>query len=156
MLKQQTVAARQFRAAEFEYGCLQVGHGVLLHAAGRVHSVSPAGTEHARTTNDFERYMQHGNASVKFHSKSCFPKLIGNRVYLPRPPRARIAFLTGRPSLPTIKSYPDGTAPQANLPSQSKEDGGVPLPSEASQRLTTPSAAHDETSAIVAAAEDQN
>src|SRR5215469_2884168 len=27
MLKQQTAAARQFRAAEFEYGCLQAGRG---------------------------------------------------------------------------------------------------------------------------------
>jgi len=29
MLKQQTAAARQFRAAEFEFGCIQAGHSTL-------------------------------------------------------------------------------------------------------------------------------
>jgi hypothetical protein len=34
MLKQQTAAARQFRAAEFEYGCLEARRAGLLPPAG--------------------------------------------------------------------------------------------------------------------------
>lgn len=64
MLKQQTAAARQFRAAEFEYGCLQAGRGSLLHSAERLHSASPATTDHTGTTNDFEQFMQGGNGLV--------------------------------------------------------------------------------------------
>lgn len=74
MLKQQTAAARQFRAAEFEYGCLQTGRGTLLRATDRVHSVSPAGTEHTSAKNDLEQYMQHGNGYVNFHSAFHFTR----------------------------------------------------------------------------------
>lgn len=73
MLKQQTAAARQFRAAEFEYGCLQAGRGDVLRVTNRVHSVSPAVTEHTSANNDFEQYMQHGNGFVNFHSTFLHP-----------------------------------------------------------------------------------
>ena len=158
MLKQQTAAARQFRAAEFEYGCLQAGRGTLLRATDRVSNVSPAAIEHTGAKNDFEQYMQHGSGYVNFHQTFRLPRLIDNRAHLPHPLSARTTFLAGRPSLPTIKSDPDSTAPQVNLPSQSKVDGGVSLPSEEneSQLPKTPNAAHGETSTTAAATTDQN
>jgi len=65
MLKQQTAAARQFRAAEFEYGCLQAGRGHFVQRTERMPSASPVGTDRSATTNDFEQYMQGGNGLVQ-------------------------------------------------------------------------------------------
>ena len=154
MLKQQTAAARQFRAAEFEYGCLQTGRGDLLRATDRVSSISPGATEQTSATNDFEQYMQHRSGSVDFHLTFRLPRLIDNSVHPPRPLSARTTFLAGRPSLPTIKSDPENTAPQVNLPSQPKADGTISLPSgeNESQRPKTPNAAHSEISTAVASA----
>jgi hypothetical protein len=72
MLKQQTAAARQFRAAEFEYGCMQAGRGHLLQPAPeRLHSLSPvASSDVSHATNEFEHYMQ-GNGSVADFSVFC-------------------------------------------------------------------------------------
>ena len=86
------------------------------------------------------------------------PKLIDNSVHLSRPLSARTTFLAGRPSLPTIKSDSDSTAPQVNLPSQTKADGRVSLSSQEneSKRPKTPNATHGETSAIAAVTADQN
>lgn len=43
MLKQQTAAARQFRAAEFEFGCMQAGRS-SLSIPSRGPTVSPPGS----------------------------------------------------------------------------------------------------------------
>jgi hypothetical protein len=67
MLKQQTAAARQFRAAEFEYGCLQTGRqgpGLLslperLSSASPAHTVSPSVSD---TGNTFEQYLHRAAA----------------------------------------------------------------------------------------------
>ncbi|KAF2432635.1 hypothetical protein EJ08DRAFT_585251 [Tothia fuscella] len=58
MLKQQTAAARQFRATEFEYGCIEARRtGLLLPPPDRMHSVSPP-ADHA---NEFETFLQQTN-----------------------------------------------------------------------------------------------
>jgi hypothetical protein len=67
MLKQQTAAARQFRAAEFEYGCLQTGrHGPgLLSFPERLTSASPANAANpsvSDTGNGFEKYLHRATA----------------------------------------------------------------------------------------------
>ncbi|KAF2396499.1 hypothetical protein EJ06DRAFT_483036 [Trichodelitschia bisporula] len=57
MLKQQTAAARQFRAAEFEFGCIQAGRNGLLAPPGgsdRTGSVSPV-----QRDPSFDGYIQH-------------------------------------------------------------------------------------------------
>ena len=64
MLKQQTAAARQFRAAKFKYSCLQAACGHFVHRTERMPSASPAGHDRSATTNDFEQYMQGGNGLV--------------------------------------------------------------------------------------------
>lgn len=61
MLKQQTAAARQFRAAEFEYGCLQAGH--LLPAVPTDGSQTLSGSTTTLTAtnsngNEFEQFLQ--------------------------------------------------------------------------------------------------
>lgn len=61
MLKQQTAAARQFRAAEFEYGCLEARRAGLLPQAADHLSTGPKSSNGA-LGNDFEPYMTH-NAS---------------------------------------------------------------------------------------------
>lgn len=63
MLKQQTAAARQFRAAEFEYGCLQTGrHGPrLLSMPERLSSSSPGHTANPSVSDTgatFEQYLE--------------------------------------------------------------------------------------------------
>jgi hypothetical protein len=62
MLKQQTAAARQFRAAEFEYGCIEARRAGLLPPTpvqrglgGAVNDLDQA----ASSTNEFEEYMNH-------------------------------------------------------------------------------------------------
>jgi hypothetical protein len=60
MLKQQTAAARQFRAAEFEYGCLQASRAGLL-TPDRLGSVSPTTADAA---NEFEQFLQASHASA--------------------------------------------------------------------------------------------
>lgn len=68
MLKQQTAAARQFRAAEFEYGCIQTGRsgpGMLSSLPERLSSVSPAHTASPSVSDTgatFEQYMSRSNA----------------------------------------------------------------------------------------------
>lgn len=62
MLKQQTAAARQFRAAEFEFGCLQTGRsgpGLMslperIAGASPAHTASPSVSDHGPT---FEQYL---------------------------------------------------------------------------------------------------
>lgn len=60
LLKQQTAAARQFRAAEFEYGCAQaLRTGVLPpQSAERLHSVIGNGVALPAVGNDFKNYLQ--------------------------------------------------------------------------------------------------
>jgi hypothetical protein len=68
MLKQQTAAARQFRAAEFEYGCLQTGrHGPGMKSLpDRLSSRSPAHTASPSVsdTGNFEQYLHRAAAYV--------------------------------------------------------------------------------------------
>lgn len=67
MLKQQTAAARQFRAAEFEFGCLQTGrHGPgmsslpdRLSSTGTASTASPSASDSANT---FEQYLNRAAA----------------------------------------------------------------------------------------------
>src|ERR1700742_1223332 len=56
-LKQQTAAARQFRAAEFEYGCTQALRAGLLppQSAERIQALSTPGVS---MPNEFEAYLQ--------------------------------------------------------------------------------------------------
>jgi hypothetical protein len=61
MLKQQTAAARQFRAAEFEYGCIQAGRAGFLSTGStpdRLRSVSPTTADAA---NEFEQFLQNAH-----------------------------------------------------------------------------------------------
>jgi hypothetical protein len=51
MLKQQTAAARQFRAAEFEFGCLQTGRTGPNSAERLLNNGGAA-------PNDFDAYLQ--------------------------------------------------------------------------------------------------
>lgn len=67
MLKQQTAAARQFRAAEFEFGCMQTGRSGpgLLGIPERLSSVSPAHTASPSVSdagNQFEQFMHRAAA----------------------------------------------------------------------------------------------
>ena len=63
MLKQQTAAARQFRAAEFEYGCLEARRNGLLpqssvdRLTASVNSLNQTVGTSANT--EFEQYMAH-------------------------------------------------------------------------------------------------
>jgi hypothetical protein len=62
MLKQQTAAARQFRAAEFEFGCLQTGRQGpgLLSMPERLSSTSPGHTASPSVSDTgatFEQYL---------------------------------------------------------------------------------------------------
>ena len=63
MLKQQTAAARQFRAAEFEYGCLEARRNGLLPQSSvdrLTTSVNGLGqTAGTSANNEFEQYMTH-------------------------------------------------------------------------------------------------
>jgi hypothetical protein len=62
MLKQQTTAARQFRAAEFEYGCLEARRNGLLPQSSverLTASVNGLGQTGNAANNEFEQYMTH-------------------------------------------------------------------------------------------------
>lgn len=56
MLKQQTAAARQFRAAEFEYGVSVARSGGLLTAPAPERLTSLTPSEHD-AANEFESFM---------------------------------------------------------------------------------------------------
>jgi len=97
MLKQQTAAARQFRAVEFEFGCMQTGRtlppassiGQLHAAAAFGASIPSAGLPIA---NEFESYMQQqAQAGSSSYSQGLAPR------------RGNGAF-NGAHNLPTIKS----------------------------------------------------
>jgi hypothetical protein len=71
MLKQQTAAARQFRAAEFEYGCLEARRNGLLpqSPADRVATTMNGLSQTATTagSNDFDQYMNPGYVTPIVH-----------------------------------------------------------------------------------------
>lgn len=54
LLKQQTAAARQFRAAEFEFGCQQAGLGSVTHG-DRTGSLSPV-TSNSSRAHQWDQY----------------------------------------------------------------------------------------------------
>jgi hypothetical protein len=60
LLKQQTAAARSFRAAEFEYGCIQAHRlGLLPSGSAERLSTLVANSANGMTNgNDFESYLQ--------------------------------------------------------------------------------------------------
>ncbi|KIV99572.1 uncharacterized protein PV09_08750 [Verruconis gallopava] len=126
MLKQQTAAARQFRAAEFEYGCLQTGrHGPgLLSMPDRVSSTSPAHTTSPSASDaapTFEQYLHRAAAPY------VAPALNG---------RQAANFPNSRSPLSAIppEAASGRQTPRVSLPaSEVKNEGGVALDGEESK-----------------------
>ncbi|KAF2672181.1 hypothetical protein BT63DRAFT_476973 [Microthyrium microscopicum] len=115
-LKQQTAAARSFRAAEFEYGCSQALRAGILppQSAERMQSIASP-TSMAPLGNEFEAYMQQG--------------------YMPQqammaPMRRPITYQHA--GLPTIKSENSFKADNVHSPATpgSTADDGAALVSE--------------------------
>jgi hypothetical protein len=60
MLKQQTAAARQFRAAEFEVGCSMIPDREYLVPPQRLQSISPT-TDDQDVAGEFATFMNQAN-----------------------------------------------------------------------------------------------
>ncbi|TID25763.1 putative transporter [Venturia nashicola] len=126
MLKQQTAAARQFRAAEFEFGCMQAGRS-SLSIPSRGPTVSPPGSTSGPPA------VLTGSPTGAGSQQELKQYLVRNDAKLPPfgyvPPAASAPYYVSRPALSTINSDMGSGAqtPRVNLPST---DGGVPLDNE--------------------------
>ena len=130
MLKQQTAAARSFRAAEFEYGCIQAQRSGLLAPSSERAASSLVATPTSSVTNvndDFDNYMQ-ANPCVYHDICLCH---LSNSISYGTTPASRVA--AARPSLPTINSE-RSASPQILSAASGTFDGGydegVALPPE--------------------------
>jgi hypothetical protein len=130
MLKQQTAAARSFRAAEFEYGCMQAQRSGLIAPLSERAASSLVVTPTSSVTNvndDFEGYLQ---ANTCVYHDICLCHLSDSTSY-GATPTARAA--AARPSLPTIKSERSASPQIHSTVSAAYDvgyDEGVPLPQE--------------------------
>ncbi len=133
MLKQQTAAARNFRAAEFEYGCIQAQRtGQIAPSTERAAS-SVVATPTSSVTNvndDYDSYLQ-GNSCV-LHD-ICLCEYPNASSYGHATTTASRSAMVVRPSLPTIKSE-RSASPQILAAGTGAFEGnyeeGVALPAE--------------------------
>jgi hypothetical protein len=133
MLKQQTVAARNFRAAEFEYGCIQAQRSGLLQSSSERAASSLAATPTSSATNvndDFDGYLQ-GNSCVLHDICLCgYPN---SSSYGHATTTASRSVMVVRPSLPTINSERSASPQILAAGTGAFEDNyeeGVALPAE--------------------------
>lgn len=129
MLKQQTAAARQFRAAEFEYGVLQARNGGLLPPAQPQRISNLTASEH-EAANEFENFLNN-NATAGARKA-------------PRYGQGSLRFApTSVPAFP-VQRNSSLPVPQVNVPARKRTDDDSSA--DAKARPATPTIAHGDNS----------
>jgi hypothetical protein len=157
MLKQQTAAARNFRAAEFEFGCIQAQRNGILPPPSERAASSMAGTPTSSITHAPDEYESYMQANPCVYHDICMCSLPNRISYASSvTPASRVTV--ARPSLPTIKSERSASPPGLSAangpyegPCEGPDEEGVALPPELIEARTRSSSPGARTKASLGA-----